>query len=77
MKDTKAILLTIVVIVALIIGYAAMTTRENRTVGEKVSDAVGQLDNGVDNAARELKDRTPAEKVGDAIEDATDSNEAN
>lgn len=75
MKDTKAILITIIVIVALVLGYAAMTTRENRTVGEKVGDAVGQLDNGVDNAARELQDRTPAEKVGDAIEDATDNNQ--
>lgn len=74
MKDTKAILLTIVVVIALILGYAFMTTREHRTVGEKVGDAIEQLDNGVDNAARELKDRTPAEKVGDAIEDATDSN---
>lgn len=74
MKDTKQILIAIIVVVALVLGYSAMTTRENRTVGEKVDAAVGQLDNGVDNAARELKDRTPAEKVGDAIEDATDKN---
>ena len=73
-KDAKGISVAIIIILVVVIGYFAMTTRENRSVSEKVGDAVEKLDDGVDNAARELKDRTPAEKVGDAIEDAADNN---
>jgi len=50
----------------------ALNAPDRRTPGEKVGDAIGQLDNGVDNAARELEDRTPAERGADAIRDATD-----
>ncbi len=74
MKDTKSITIAAILIVVVIIGYLAMTTRENRSVGEKFGDAIEKMDDGVDNAARELKDRTPAEKVGDAVEDAVDNN---
>jgi hypothetical protein len=31
-----------------------------RSTGEHVSDAINKLDEGVDDAARELEDRTPA-----------------
>lgn len=68
-----AALLAVAVIVA-VVAYTAMTTRENRTIGEKLDAAVSKLDDGVDDAARELKDRTPAEKVRDEIKDATDGN---
>ncbi len=64
-------IMTIIAIVAVVIlAYFVLNTREDRTVGQKMSDAVEQLDNGVDNAARELQDRTPAEKIKDAVDDA-------
>lgn len=74
-KNAKNILIAVVIVVLAALAYVVMTTPEQRTVGEKVEDAVGELDNGIDNAARELEDRTPAEKVEDAVEDATDSAE--
>lgn len=66
-----AIVLGIVVIAGL--SYVVLTTPEHRTVGEKIGDAVDHLDNGVDDAARQLKDRSPAEKIKDEVKDATDS----
>lgn len=71
--NTKNALIAILILIVLGVGYKVMTTPEHRTVGEKVDAAVEQLDNGVDNAARELKDRTPAERASDAVKDATDS----
>ncbi len=73
--DTRTVSLSILLVVVAVLAYAALTTPERRTTGERIGDAVEQLDNGVDNAARELKDRTPAEKVRDSINDATDNNE--
>lgn len=70
-KNTKTILAVIAVVAVVAVAAMAMTAPDRRTPGEKVGDAIGQLDNGVDNAARELEDRTPAERAGDAIQDAT------
>ncbi len=74
-KNAKNIVIAVVIVVVAALAYVVMTTPEQRTAGETIEDAVGELDNGVDNAARELEDRTPAEKVEDAVEDATDSNQ--
>ncbi len=64
-----------VVVIALLgfVAYGALNTPDQRSPGEKVGDAIDQLDNGVDNAARELEDRTPVERIKDDIDDATDS----
>jgi len=45
---------------------------DTRSTGEKVGDAIDQLGEGVDDAARELEDRTPLERAADELEDATD-----
>lgn len=74
-KTAKNIIIVLAIVALAAVAYVMLNTREQRTVGEKIDDAVGQLDNGVDNAARELEDRTPAEKIEDAVEDATDSNQ--
>ena len=63
--DTRNTVLLLALVVALLFGYRVMTTPEHRTPGQKIDAAVEQLDNGVDNAARELQDRTPAERLKD------------
>ncbi|MEZ0260688.1 MAG: hypothetical protein ACAH80_06740 [Alphaproteobacteria bacterium] len=73
-QNAKTAALLVVAVIVAVVAYTAMTTRENRTLGEKIDSAVSKLDSGVDDAARELKDRTPAEKVRDEIKDATDGN---
>ena len=60
----------LVVVIVLAIGF--LTMPDQRTGNEKLGDAVGNLDEGVDDAARELEDRTPAERISDEWEDATD-----
>lgn len=73
-KTTKNFMIIAAIVIIAALAYTVMTTRENRTMGEKLDAAVEKLDDGgVDDAARELKDRTPAEKVEDAVKDATDS----
>lgn len=74
-KNLMTVLLVVVLAVAGFLGYQALNEPDHRSLGEKVGDAVDELDNGVDNAARELEDRTPAERIKDDIEDATDGDE--
>ena len=56
------------------VGYSMATMPDERSAGEHLSDAVNKLDEGVDDAARELQDRTPLERAEDEYEDATDGN---
>ena len=72
-SNTKTILAVLGIVVITGLAYVVLTTPEQRTVGEKVGDAVDHLDNGVDDAARQLKDRSPAEKIKDEVKDATDN----
>jgi hypothetical protein len=52
------------------IGYYILTAPDNRSAGDKIGDAIDELPNGLDKAARQLEDRTPAEKLGDEMQDA-------
>jgi hypothetical protein len=61
----------LVLFVALAIA-AALTMPDRRSAGEKVGDAIGKLDEGVDDAGRELQSRTPIERMDDEVKDATD-----
>ena len=63
------LILGIIVLVA-IIAWVALNGPDNRSTGQRISDAAEALPNGVDNAASELGDRTPGQKVGDAVENA-------
>ncbi len=71
-KNVKAIIGVVVLLVVVAVGYTMMTAPDQRSTGEKLGDAIGKLDNGVDDAARELEDRTPLERAKDEINDATD-----
>lgn len=53
-------------------GYFILNAPDQRSAGDKIGDAINELPNGVDKAARELEDRTPGEKLEDAVKDAGD-----
>lgn len=71
-NNTKFIIGGLIVLLLAALAYGFMTMPDRRSPMEKVGDAVGQLDSGVDDAARELESRTPAERLGDEVRDATD-----
>ena len=54
--------------------YWVLTMPDNRNTTEKVGDAIHDLPQGVDKAGRQLEDRTPGQKLGDAIKDNTTPN---
>jgi hypothetical protein len=60
------------IIVILIVAYGALTMPDRRNTMEKVGDAVHDLPQGADKAARQLEDRTPGQKLGDAVKDTGD-----
>lgn len=66
------VLSIIVAVLLIVVAYFMLTQPDNRGPLEKAGDAIGRLDEGVDDAARELEDRTPAERIQDGVEDATD-----
>lgn len=71
--NTRNFLGVVAIVVIAALSYAVLTTPEHRTPGQKIGDAIDHLDNGLDDAARQLKDRSPAEKIKDEVKDATDS----
>jgi len=69
----KNIFVAIIVVVLLGVLYIAFVMPDQRSTSDKVGDAIHELPNGVDKAAGELKeDRTPGEKIGDAVRGAGD-----
>jgi hypothetical protein len=72
-KPTATYLLIAVVIVSIsIIGYNVLNAPDRRDATTRISDAVDELPNGINKAARQLESRTPAEKIEDAAHDMGD-----
>lgn len=71
-RNTQIALGVVVVAVAAFLAYGVMTMPDQRTTGERIGDSIDRLDEGLDDAARELEPRTPAERFGDEWEDRTD-----
>lgn len=63
----------LIIVVLVIIGYLVLNAPDKRNAAEKIGDAIHELPQGPDKAARELQDRTPGERIGDTIKDATDN----
>ena len=68
--NTKPMVMLLVVAVLAIILYSILTMPDRRTATQRVSDAIETLPEGADKAVRELEQRTPGEKLGDAVKDA-------
>jgi uncharacterized membrane protein (DUF106 family) len=69
--------LRLIIIIALIgitatIAYYMLHIPDRRSSEEKVSDAIQALDHGFEKAARQLEDRTTAEKLEDAYKEMGD-----
>ncbi len=73
--QSKQILGIVVVILIAIVAFMVLNKPDDRNPVQKVGDAIHQLPNGTDKAARELKDRTPADKIKDNLKDATQGNQ--
>ncbi len=74
-NENKSLTYGILVVLVAVVGvgaYALLTQPDTRGPGEHIGDAISSLDEGVDDAARELENRTPAERISDEYEDATD-----
>jgi hypothetical protein len=68
----KFFMLAALVVVIVTIGFYLMNAPDRRNSGEKLSDAVNELPNGMDKAAQQLESRTPAQKLEDAAKDTSD-----
>ncbi len=68
----KSLLWMVIVILVGVVAYYALNAPDQRNGVQKVGDAISELPNGPDKAARELKDRTPADKIDDSLKDAGD-----
>ncbi len=68
---TRNIVMLIVILALAFFAYSYLTMPDQRTTTEKVGDAIHDLPQGVDKAGRQLEDRTPGQKLGDAVKDNT------
>ncbi len=71
MSAQRFLFLALIILVA-VVGYRFLTLPDTRSTSDKIGDAIHELPNGVDKASRQLEDRTPGERLGDAIKDTGD-----
>jgi len=68
----NAVMAVIIIAILAAVMYAFLTMPDRRTGSEKIGDAIHDLDKGPEKAARQLEDRTPGQKLGDAVKDTGD-----
>jgi hypothetical protein len=68
----KTPMVLIALVIVALLAYGALTMRDQRSTTEKIGDAIHELPQGPDKAARQLEDRTPGQKLGDDVKDAGD-----
>ena len=71
-KTSNGIMVLAIVAIAAILAYGVLTMPDRRNGAERLGDAIHELPKGPDKAARQLENRTPGEKLGDAVKDAGD-----
>ena len=71
-QTTKMVVTVVVIIVIGVIGYSIMTMPDKRSTVEKIGDAIHEMPQGAEKAERQLEDRTPGQKLGDAVKDTGD-----
>ena len=72
MNNRNTLIGLVIVVLVVVAGYLVLNQPDQRSTGEHIGDAISNLDEVVDDATRELEDRTPAERIKDDINDATD-----
>jgi hypothetical protein len=68
----KTILILCLIVVIVFIGYRVLNAPDKRSTQQKISDAIDELPEGRKKVARQLQNRTPADKLHDAAQDAGD-----
>lgn len=71
--SNKWVAVVFALIVAALVAYGVLTMPDKRNSFEKIGDAVHEMPQGADKAARQLEDRTPGQRLGDAVKDAGDN----
>lgn len=74
-NGSNTIMYILALVAATIIALAVImhyTRKDDASLGSRIEAAADDMAEGVENAAEEMQDRTPAEKAGDAIEDFGD-----
>ena len=66
-----ALVAATIIALAVIMHYTDIGQRDN-SLGAKIERATDDVAEGVEDAAENFQDRSPAEKAGDAIEDMGD-----
>ncbi len=65
-------LIFVLVTLAVLVAYGVLNAPDKRSGGDKIGDAINELPNGIDKAARQLENRTPGDKLNDAAKDIGD-----
>lgn len=68
-SGSRSLLIVLGLLLAGILVYGVMNMPDRRTGAERVGDAISELPNGVDRAADQLGDRTPADRAEEAVKD--------
>ena len=75
-RNTNTVVYILALVAATVIALAAIMyysdARKPATLGDRINAATTDLSDGVKDATNDLRDRNPAQKAGDAIENAGD-----
>jgi hypothetical protein len=72
-KNKKLLPAVGIALIVVLVGYFVLNTPDQRTAGDKIGDAINELEKGgPEKAMRQLQDRTTGEKIEDAASDAKD-----
>ena len=66
---TKLILILGIVVIAALAIYMLSGMPDRRSTGDRVGDAINGLSHGVGEAGSRLGDESPAQKLGDKVQD--------
>ena len=69
-RSSGAMLIFAAILVLGTLTYIVLNQSDNRSSAQRITDAFDELDDGFDNASQQLRNRTPAEKLGDAAKAA-------
>jgi hypothetical protein len=68
-QNKKIIPAVVIGLLVALIGYYVLNAPDRRDPGQKIGDAINELHNGPEKAARQLESRTPGDKLQDAVQD--------
>ena len=73
----RSLFILLVIVVVGMAAYAILNKPDDRNAVQKVGDAIQKLPEGGTKAARELQDRTPADRISDSVKDEKNKIENN